>query len=385
MTRRTVVLVERRTRDVRLRPADAAFLRERFRGVVEVNPGAGADRYRLTARGVVGTLDAPHARLVIRPKLPWPNLRLLLSLGPFAAGESVEPDADLLAVLTAEFVARLRAVTAAGLVRGYREADHAAPYLRGQLRTADQLRDVATRAFPTVFHVTESVFDLDVPWNQIPKAVAEALTHYPRLPVTLRAEVAAALAPLADVTAAPPTDDLFAAAAREPRAGAYTALLALCHTLRDGLAAADGYPGTGAFLIDLGLAFERFLTAGLADQLGDSRGWSVEAHPGFAVGDLMLRPDVLVRRRGEARWVLDAKWKRPGPDPADLHQVLAYATVCGVRRVSLVYPGRCFARRRLAAGPVTVVLVRLPVAGPAAELSAGLAKLARLVRRQSEV
>lgn len=382
MTRRSVVLVERRTRDVRLRPADAAFLRDRCRGVVEVNPGAGPHRYRLTARGVVGALDAPHVRIFIRPKHPWPNLRLLLGLEPFAAGASVEPGADLLAVLATEFAARLRAATAAGLVRGYREADHTAPYLRGRLRTADQLRDAAAHAFPTVFHVTESVFDLVAPWNQIPKAIADALMQHPRIPAPVRAEVAAAAAPLADVTTAVPTDDLFAAAAREPRASAYTALLALCRTLRDGLATADGSAGTGAFLIDLGRAFERFLLAGLADHLRN--GWSVEAHPGFAIGDLMLRPDVLVRRRGETRWVLDAKWKRPGPDPADLHQVLAYGTVCGVKRVALVYPGRRFARRTLSAGPVTVALVRLPVTGTRDELAAGLAKLARQVRRRNE-
>ena len=219
MTRRTVVLVERRTREARLRPADAAFLRDRFRGVVDVNPGAGADRYRLAARGVAGTIDAPHARLLIRPKLPWPNLRVLLGLDPaaFAAGAPHDPAADLLVVLATEFAARLRDVTAIGPVRGYREADRAAPYLRGRLRTADQLRDAATRAFPTVFHITESAFDLDVPWNQIPKAVADTLLNHPGLPADARAAVAAAAAPLEGITPATPTDELFAAAEREPR------------------------------------------------------------------------------------------------------------------------------------------------------------------------
>ncbi len=383
MTRRTIVLVERRTREVRLHPADAAFLRDRFRSVVDVNPGAGADRYRLTARGVVGTLDAPHARLTIRPKLPWPNLRVLLGLDPtgFAAGETHDPTTDLLAVLAIEFAARLREVSGTALVRGYREADRTAAYLRGRLRTADQLRDAEMSAFPTVFHVTESAFDLDVPWNQIPKAIADALTNHSGLPTPVRADVAAAAAPLADVTPTGPTDEQFAAAAREPRACAYTSLLALCRTLRDGLAAADGASGSGAFLIDLGRAFERYLAAGLADQLATHSGWAVEAHPGFAVGDTVLRPDGLLRHRGDARWVLDAKWKRPGPDPADLHQVLAYAAVCGVRRVGLVYPGSRFTCRTLRAGPVSVALVRLPIAGPVGRLAGGVAKLGRLVRR----
>jgi hypothetical protein len=156
--------------------------------------------------------------------------------------------------------------------------------------------------------------------------------------------------------------------------------LNLCRSLRDGLAAADGTPGSGAFLIDLGRAFERYLAAGLADQFAARPGWSVEPQPGFAVGDTVLRPDVLVRHRGGPKWVLDAKWKRPGPDAADLHQVLAYATVCGVRRVGLVYPGSRFARRVHRAGPVSVAVVRLPVIGPAEALAAGLGRLAKMVR-----
>lgn len=379
MTRRTVVLVERRTRAARLRPADAAFLREHFAGVVEVTPGGRPDRFHLTARGVVGTLDAPHVRLTIRPKLPWPNLRLLLGLEPFAACGDAPPEADLLAMLATEFADRLRDLTVAGLVRGYRDADHAAPYLRGRLRTADQLRDAASRAFPTVFHVTESAFDLDAPWNQVPKAVADALAAHPALPAAVRADVRAAAAPLEGVTAAPPTDERFAAAEREPRAGAYTSLLALCRTLRDGLAPAAATPGGGAFLIDLGRAFERHLATGLAGRLAG--GWSVEAHPGFPVGDTVLRPDVLLRKRGEARWVLDAKWKRPGPDAADLHQVLAYAAVAGAPRAALVYPGRRFARKVFRAGALTVALLRLPVVGAADDVAAGLGRLARVVGR----
>lgn len=370
---RAVVLVERRTREVRLARADAAALRDRFRALIDVQPGAAPGRYRLTPRGVVGTLALPRSRLTIRPKLPWPELRALAGLAPFAAAESLPPDAELLAVLAAEFATRLRELTAAGLVRGYRDADHQATYLRGRLRTADQLRDAAARAFPATFHVTESVFDLDVTWNQIPRATAAALA--PRLPPAIRADVLAAAAPLADVSAPPLTDALFDAAAREPRAAAYAGLLALCRTLRDGLAAADGVPGEGAFLIDLGRAFERYVAAGLGDQFAASPDWAVEVQPVFPVGGVPLRPDVVVRHAGAARWVLDTKWKRPGPDAADLQQVLAYAAVCGAGAAALVYPGRRSARRTFAAGPVLVTVARVPVT------AAGVAWLAGVVRR----
>ncbi len=82
----------------------------------------------------------------------------------------------------------------------------------------------------------------------------------------------------------------------------------------------------------------------------------------------------------DARWVLDAKWKRPGPDAADLHQILAYAAVTGARRAALVYPGRRWGRRVLRAGAPTVSLIRLPVVGTSDEVAAGLARLARSVK-----
>ena len=58
-----------------------------------------------------------------------------------------------------------------------------------------------------------------------------------------------------------------------------------------------------------------------------------------------LKPDVVLMERGQARFVLDAKWKRLDPDAAnhgvsqdDAYQLFAYGTRYGCRRVILVYP-----------------------------------------------
>lgn len=390
MTRRTVRLTERRTREVRLPRADAAFLLAHARTVIEVTPTLDRGTYRLTPRGHVGWLDGPTRRFVIRPKLPWPNLLLLLGIDSAAvpAGEAVEPDAALLTALATAFCDRLAAVTRAGLVRGYREADTESPYLRGRLRAADQLRDAAARAFPDRFHVTESVFDLDTPWNRVPKAVAAALAARPELPPALRDRVRHAAAPLDTVPVSEMTDAEFAAALAEPRAAHYSPLLDLCRLIRDGFRTADPTSaGSGAFLIDLGRAFEQHIATALAAELTSRPGWSVEAQPRFelsaSAGDpVVLQPDVLVRHGGTARAVLDAKWKRPGPDAADLHQVLAYSVLTGARHVVLVYPGRRTARRELAVpgSRVRVTLFRLQVVGSADECGASAARLARAVR-----
>src|SRR5205823_10213698 len=121
-------------------------------------------------------------------------------------GGPVSPESDLLAALAEEFCARLAAVTRAELVRGYREADTQSAYLRGRLRTAEQMRDAAARAFPDRFHVTESVFDLDTPWNRVPKAVGLSLARHPALPQSLRDRVRHAISPLESVTESEPSD-----------------------------------------------------------------------------------------------------------------------------------------------------------------------------------
>jgi 5-methylcytosine-specific restriction enzyme subunit McrC len=388
--RRTVRLVERRAREVRLPRADAAFLLADRRDVIDVAPAFDRGTYRLTPHGYVGWLDGPGCRFEIRPKLPWPNLLLLLGLPPEPPplGAPVDPGGSLLAALARELADRLRAVTRAGLVRGYHEADTLSPFLRGRLRTADQLRDAAARAFPDQFHITETVFDLDAPWNRTPKAVASGLLARPELSAAVRAELASALEPLDSVPAGTASDADFDAAAREPRAAHYAPLLDLCRLVHDGLGAVGPDGAGGGFLIDLGRAFERYLADILTAAFSTHRGWSVQAQPRFELraphGDpVTLQPDLVIRRGDSARCALDAKWKRPGPTADDLHQVLAYSVLTGAKHVGLVYPGRRPARRelRVPGGAVRVSLVRLRVVGTAEECRRSAVALARLVRR----
>ena len=387
MTRRTVALTERRSREVKLPRADANFLLAHARHLIDVVPTFESRTYRLTPRGYVGFLDGPSTRFVIGPKFPWPNVRMMLDLPAETAGASTDPtvpDGGLLAVLATAFAERLEAVVRTGLVAGYGEVQAVSPFLRGKLRTADQMRDAAARAFPDQFHVDEPVFDLHTPWNRVPKATASALLGH-TLPAALRQRIEAAVSPLTVLPDERASDADLTAALAEPRAASYRPLLDLCRLLLDGLACADPLgTGSGAFLVDLGRAFERYLTDSLVRTFEPLSSWRVEAQPTFPLGRVQLQPDIVVRANDVPRIVLDAKWKTAGLDSTDLHQVLAYATITGAERVALVYPGKFDERTHFTTpdGRVRVSVYRLRVVGTAEELAESVAKLARSVRKR---
>jgi 5-methylcytosine-specific restriction enzyme subunit McrC len=383
VSRRTVALTERRTRPVQLPREEANFLLSQARHLVDVVPAFERGIYRLTPRGYVGFLDGPTTRYTIGPKIPWPNLCLLLGLSEESAGGPADPEGGLLTVLATAFAERLEAVTRAGLVAGYGQVQIVAPFLKGKLRTVDQIRDATTRAVPNRFHVDEPVFDLHTPWNRVPKAtLAELLKRGSELSPALCQRLEAAAVPLGSIPDAQANESDFAAALAEPRAAGYRPLLDVCRLILGGLNCCDPLgTGSSAFLVDLGRAFERYIATGLERELTARAGWSVVIQPSYKIGPTELQPDLLVQKDGKPWAVLDAKWKVANPEADDLHQVLAYATLTGAPEVALVYPGKSdeLAHFATPGRRVRVSLYRLRVVGTAAQLAHGLTKLALAV------
>lgn len=383
MNRRSVKLTERRTRSVKLPRAEVNFLLAHARHILDVIPDHAPRTYRLTPRGYVGFFDGPTTRYAIGPKIPWPNLCMLLGISREHGGDAVEAEGGLLAALADEFATRLEAATRTGLVAGYGMLQSVAPYLRGKLRTADQIRETAAGAFPDHFHIDEPVFDLNTPWHRIAKATACELLRR-ELPRATRQRIEAATEPLATMPEVAVTDADFITAFAESRATSYLPLLHVCRLILNGLNSADPHGISGnAFLINLGRVFERYLFTSLTHELVAKASWRVEEHRVFHVGPTELQPDILLRYNGTPAVVLDAKWKTDTSEIADLHQVLAYATVTGAPRVGLVFPGRSDGRTRFLTpdGRVQVSLYRLRVVGTAAQLAASVKKFARIVRK----
>lgn len=385
MNRRGVMLTERRSRLVKLPRAEANFLLTHARNLIEVVPALESRTYHLTPRGYVGFFDGHNIRYAIGPKIPWPNLRMLLGFSPQSGGEPVEAEGGLLAIMAEEFAAQFETLTRAGLVAGYGTKRSVAPFLRGKLQTADQMRDAAAGAFPDHFHVEEPVFDLYTPWHRIPKATACALLRR-ELPRPLRKRIEAVTEPLAIVPEEPVLEADYIATAAEPRAAGYLPLLEVCRLILGGMTCADPLGnGESAFLIDLGRVFERYLFTSLKRELASKPIWSAEARRSFTVGPTELQPDILLRRDFTPTVVLDAKWKNDTtPDAADLHQILAYATVTGAARGGLVYPGRTDDRAQFFTpdGRVQISLYRLRVVGTAEELAGSITKLAESLQKE---
>jgi 5-methylcytosine-specific restriction enzyme subunit McrC len=386
---RTIHLTERKPHRVRLALADVVFFQKSHRNHIDLAPTGRRGVFRLTPRGCAGVIVAPTHRLIIHPKIPLQNLFLLLdpddpvSAAPDEAAPA--PNLDILDFLAGWLARLLTERGAAGLRRGYRECAEEGPFLHGRIDVAAQMRESVVRK--DRLHSVRDDFTADVPCNQAPKATAERLLASSLLGVRVREMLLQALRGFEEVTPAPLTPDVFAAAEADRLAEGYRPLLDLCRLLADALGPSDvaGATPCPAFLLDMERVFERYITRGVAEAFAGADGWTAAAQQTHVVAPgVEMRPDVTVHCDGRPMMVMDAKWKRPAsaPSPADLYQMLAYCTALNVGRAVLVYPGRRDSVRAfpLNHAPVCVEIRSLRVAGDRAQCVRSLKRLGQALK-----
>ncbi len=315
------------------------------RSRIDLAPTGRRGVFRLAPRGCAGVVVAPTRRLVIHPKIALQNLFFLLDPDDpvsVALDESaLAPGLEILDFLVGRLARLLTERGAAGLRRGYREIAEEGPFLHGRIDVPAQLREGAARK--DRLHSVRDDFTADVPCNQAPKATAERLLASSLLGGRVREMLIQALRGFEEVTTAPLTPDLFAAAEADRPVEGYRPLLDLCRLLADALGPSDnaGITSCPVFLLDMERVFERYVTRGVAKAFAD--GWRAAAQQTHIVApNVEMRPDLTVYHDGLPMMVVDAKWKRPAgaPSPTDLYQMLAYCTALGIGRAVLVYPGR---------------------------------------------
>jgi 5-methylcytosine-specific restriction enzyme subunit McrC len=396
-TRVTHRLTERVAAECVLTPTDVEFLRAHHRGHVLLAPTGLSNRYRVTPLGHVGTIVGPNCRLLIRPKIPLPNLfHLLDPTGPLpvtADHTAAKTGTEALNFLAGQLSRLLAERAAAGLHRAYAEKAETGSFLQGRLDLPAQLRVPAGRK--DKIHCCYEEFTADIPCNQIPRATAELVLRSPLPGDAARAAVRQSLSMFAEVrpVALAPSD--FQSVAADRLTAGYRPLLDVCRLLTEALdpgeeAGTTGYP---AFLLDMDRVFEQYVTGGVVRAFAGSRHNSVAVQPPYLANrpvagqpNIFLRPDVTIDRDGRPVVVVDAKWKRRAGCPVvteDVYQVLAYATALGARRSVLVYPGRHHRvwRYSLANAPVRLDLFVLRVIGSRSQCDRSLARLGKhLVR-----
>lgn len=398
---RTILLRERTPATCRLAPADVDFLLAEHAHRIALQPTAHRHRYRLTPGHHVGTIIGPSCRLVIRPKIPVTNLFALLDPLACVAGVADQaeavPGVEALDFLAGRLAHLLAERAAAGLHRDYAERAEVGPFLQGRLDVVSHAREPAARKDQLRCRFED--FTADVPCNQVPRATADLVLRCPLVGEGVRAALRRALAPYVEVTPVALQPESFRAAlpdtAAPPSRLAYRPLLDVCRLLAEGLSpdADAGALSFPAFLLDMEKVFEGYVTRAVEGAFAGTERFTVAVQRGFAASrpapgrpDLLMRPDLTIDRDGRPWLVVDAKWKDLGmtaPEPADVYQVLAYATALGIDRAVLVYPGRRSSTWEypLAHRPLVVAIHTLRVFGPAPACARSCRRLAQALTK----
>lgn len=337
----TMYLTERRPHECRLTREDIAFLLEHA-SHLRLSPTSEDGLYRLTPTHLIGVMEAPSCRLVIRPKLPLPSLAFLLdSDAPLSSYESIGAECDSFGVL--DFLAlrltqRVAEQVRIGLQQGYREEATAGLYLQGRLDVPAQLRDLPRFE---VIHSRHDDWTTNILCNQLLRSSLEMLARSSLLGESIRPLIDQTLSLFDEISAVPPTPEAFVIALESTPS--YRPLLELARLAAEGRMGVAGSFGTGtAFLLNMERLFERLVSRGIREAF-QRCGFTVREQETITVSPVRLRPDIIVNEGETVRLVIDAKWKRSRPGsiyPADFYQAVTYAVGLKAEQVVLVYPGK---------------------------------------------
>lgn len=337
-------------REYALRPAQADTLRK-YGALVRADP-LGGGRWRITGKQRVGLVRLGHGEgaveLRIEPKLDISKLMFLIgyaSQDPWWDGEVDWSWASGLEAAMAGVYARaVRRALDGGVLHGYRTVEGDLPFVRGRVRTADQLRRTE---LPLPVAVAYDDFTADIAENRILLTALGQLERLPGVPWRLRtslrhlADRLPGVMQLRTGTPLPPWTPTRLNAR-------YTPALRLAEMVLTDRSLSPGYDDTpvrpliaDGFLLDLSTVFEHFLGHALREAM-KPRGITCrtqELHHLDTRKRLPMRPDVLCYRNKRPVAAVDAKYKILGGTPKreDIYQMVGYCVTLGVRQAHLVH------------------------------------------------
>lgn len=328
-----------------LSPADVMEAQAHLGAALSVEPCATG--FRLRAQGVAGLVALPGGTLHLRPKVPALNLLALIDYaardvawGADLVGAGTEE--ELLSLLGALYLRRVERLARGGWVRGYREEEAERRAMRGRwLVGRDMVRP------PTHRHLLSCRFDeftSDVAPNRVLLAALRILERSGLFGPHAAARASALASTLAEVQPLAEVRTAQQAVASDRRFAAYGPALGLARLILEGagMQATPGHHPLSSLVLRLAPLFEAAITRALAKVAG-VRGLACHAQRPLALdaqGQLTVIPDVVLEQ-GEARLVIDAKYKLPAegmPPAEDFQQLVTYLACLDTRRGALVLP-----------------------------------------------
>lgn len=264
-------------------------------------------------------------------------------------------DAPLSEWVMGRFLESLDQLIKRGLRFDYQQVEEERTFLRGQLNTAMQMRQPASRQHQ--FHIRHEVFLPDRAENRLLRTALDIVCKNAESPENWR--LAHELRTI--FQAVPYSKNVredFKNWRQDRLMASYSSARLWCELIinqRTPLAVAGDWQGL-SFLFPMERLFESYVASCLGDrllpdatlheQVSTHSLCSVEGRPIFR-----LKPDLVVEY-GAKKWVLDTKWKRLdssqasrnyGLSQSDIYQMFAYGDKCmrGEGDLILIYP-RCF-------------------------------------------
>ena len=349
--RSTIPLHEHETITTTLLSAgEAQALAACFEPYLVVRPGWGGV-WELTARQYVGTIELDGLRIVIAPKVPTDNLFYMLTYAyelPKLHDESSKAaqSEDLFEFVVDIFVSQVEQLVTQGVLRTYLVLEEDAPYLRGRLQMAQQVRHDAVQ--PGRFWQESADYTADVLENRILKWTLWHLSRADYRNPLLKSRVRRALTSFTEVSLTPVTEDDFDRIVYTRLNVAYESRINLARLLLQhrSVEGKEGDVSFAAYLLDMNRAFELFVAHYLADYFaaasGPGRSLDVEIQRQIWLDESQrepVRPDIILRRNGSRFLVLDTKHKRlqGSPEEGDRREMLEYCNTLHLRRGVLIY------------------------------------------------
>lgn len=257
---------------------------------------------------------------------------------------------DMLEAFAHLFLTNVVLLTRRGLSRAYRTQEANLPCLRGRILFPPHIRENLVDR--SRFYVGYDEFTADRPANRLIHLALRRLVSIVRHPANLQRLHQLRIA-FSGVPLSTNLNDDWARHQVDRSMRHYDTVMPWVglFLFGHGLATFAGLHVNRAMLFPMEEVFEDFVTAAVRRH---QHRFTVSAQdqqqhlatdydtrkPAF-----WLKPDIVLRKNGQVRFILDAKWKRldsrksnHGVSQADAYQLFAYGKKYGCRRVVLVYP-----------------------------------------------